>query len=276
MIIPNFTNKEDAFAFLRTNKAQLVAVKKNTIKHADGIYSVGSAEYDGIMQVGKSYVVNKDDNPEALDVPKSLDLRLAINATNIYDSHGDVHIPGIWSKSIKEKKIRFLLQEHEMEFKKIIADSVNDGLIASVVQMSFKELGFKYEGTSDILIYSCNAKSDRNGYMVGEYSKGRVLNHSVGMRYIKYFLCMNSNSEFDVDEKKNWDKYYPMIANKTDVDPIGWFWAVTEAIEIEGSAVPLGSCKVTPVISVNEPDSSTQESNKNEPQKNALKDLLGI
>ena len=38
----------------------------------------------------------------------------------------------------------FLLQEHDMSFDKIIADSVNDGLKAMTENISWKKLGFNY------------------------------------------------------------------------------------------------------------------------------------
>ena len=51
-------------------------------------------------------------------------------------------------------------------------------------------------------------------------------------------------------EKANWDKYYPMVANKELADQKGFFWAVTEAKVIEGSAVVKGSNECTPVMEI--------------------------
>ncbi|KGT09539.1 hypothetical protein NV63_06850 [Elizabethkingia anophelis] len=63
-------------------------------------------------------------------------------------------------------------------------------------------------------------------------------------------------------KKENWDKYYPSIVNKDDVDERGYFWAVLEQKIIEVSAVPRGSNPATPTISV-EPVSDT--STKSDP-----------
>jgi hypothetical protein len=43
------------------------------------------------------------------------------------------------------------------------------------------------------------------------------------------------------------------VANKSDIESEGYFWAVTEAKIIEGSAVLKGSNYATPTISVNIP-----------------------
>jgi hypothetical protein len=86
--------------------------------------------------------------------------------------------------------------------------------------------------------------------MFNLYKKGRVLNHSVGMRYVKMFLCIDSNEAYYSSEKSNWDKYYPQVVNKEVADEKGYFWAVTEAKVIEGSAVVKGSNEFTPVMEI--------------------------
>jgi hypothetical protein len=132
--------------------------------------------------------------------------------------------------------------------------------------MTWKELGYKYEGDTEALIFDCTIVKERNEYMAEQYAKGRVKQHSVGMQYVKLSLCMNSESKWDKEEKENWDKYYPQVANKDEADRYGYFWAVTEAKCIEGSAVPLGSNFATPTISI-EPVGSTQSSEPTEPTK---------
>jgi hypothetical protein len=86
--------------------------------------------------------------------------------------------------------------------------------------------------------------------MFEQYAKGYVKEHSVGMRYVKLELAINSDNKWDVEEKEVWDKYYPEIANKEVADERGYFWAVTEAKIVEGSAVVKGSNYATPTISI--------------------------
>jgi hypothetical protein len=81
------------------------------------------------------------------------------------------------------------------------------------------------------------------------------------MQYVQILLCINSEEKYYTEEKTNWDKYYPMVANKDVADERGCFWAVTEAKIIEGSAVVIGSNGATPTISVEQivPSNDTQE-----------------
>ena len=98
--------------------------------------------------------------------------------------------------------------------------------------------------------------------MFKQYSNGWVKNHSVGMRYVKIDLAINSESEWDKDEKELWDKYYPIVVNKEIADERGYFWVVSEAKVIEGSAVVMGSNSATPTLSVenkSEADNITSE-----------------
>lgn len=109
----------------------------------------------------------------------------------------------------------------------------------------------------EVLIYEATIKRNRNEFMFNQYKNGYVLNHSVGMRYFKLFFCYNSDLPEYASDKENWDKYYPAILNKEDADKSGYFWAVTEAKNIEGSAVVKGSNPLTPVLSVEIIDDET-------------------
>lgn len=69
-------------------------------------------------------------------------------------------------------------------------------------------------------------------------------------------FAINSAADWAKEEKAVWDKYYPDIVNKEDVDERGYFLAVKEQKIIENSAVLKGSNPATPTISV-EPVSDT-------------------
>ena len=102
--------------------------------------------------------------------------------------------------------------------------------------------------------------------MYEQYANKYVKEHSVGMRYINVYLCVNSDERWWTEEKENWDKYFPMVANKSDAESSGWMWAVTEAAVVEGSAVVMGSNSITPTISISEAGKATLDNNK-EPVK---------
>ena len=56
--------------------------------------------------------------------------------------------------------------------------------------MPWSELGFNYPGNTQVLIFNAKILKDRNEYMAEQYAKGRVKNHSVGMRYVSLELAM--------------------------------------------------------------------------------------
>lgn len=262
-----FASKEDLFKALRENKSILIAQKKMITKESDS-----TIHYVEIESREKSEA-NKEDIETIPDVTK-LKAKLAINTTNLMDSHSDVHFDGTWNKSAKEQKNVLLLQEHQMKFSYIISDNV----AVSVKKMTWKSLGFDFEGSTEVLIFDTEIDKSRNEFMFDQYNKGYVKEHSVGMRYVKLDLAINSESKWDEEEKAVWDKYIDKIVNKEVAENQGYFWAVTEAKIVEGSAVVKGSNYATPVISIQaekslednkeEPDNSTQKNEK------LLKDLL--
>jgi hypothetical protein len=168
-----------------------------------------------------------------------------------------------------------------MDFNHIIADSLVDNLKAYTQLTTFNSLGYDYQGTTEALIFEAQIKKDVNEFMFNLYKNGRVSQHSVGMRYIKIFLCINSNEPNYSSEKQNWDKYYPLVANKEVADEKGFFYAVTEAKVIEGSAVVKGSNHCTPVMEIEiekniEPLQNTQEINNNVPLQNTQKSVAEL
>jgi len=249
-----FATKEDLFTALRENKSTLIAQKKGQNKESDStFYFVG-------VETEKGEVVKAEEN-ESSD-PTKLKAVLAINTTNLLDSHGDVHLKGIWKKSISEQKNVLLLQEHQMKFDKIISDNVT----VSTKTMSWKSLGYDLEGNTEVLMFGAEIDKDRNEFMFKQYAKGYVKEHSVGMRYVKIEMAINSESKYDSEEKAVWDKYYPEIVNKDLADSRGYFWAVTEAKVIEGSAVVKGSNFATPTISIEAvKDTPIEQEQKQEP-----------
>lgn len=262
-----FASKEELFTALRENKNTLISQKKMITKEADSTIHYVEIETDS------KDIADKSNNTNPSDASK-IKAKLAINTTNIMDSHSDVHLKGIWNKSAKEQKNILLLQEHQMKFDHIITDKVQ----ASVQKMAWSKLGIGFNGETEVLLFDAEIDKERNPFMFEQYAKGYVKEHSVGMRYVKLELALNSDNKFDAEEKAVWDKYINEIVNKEVAENQGYFWAVSEAKIIEGSAVVKGSNYATPTISVEavkedtttttEPDNSTQK------LKDALNELL--
>jgi len=237
MDIPEFDSKDELIDFLVTNKSTLVAQKKAVMKEADALSIL---YYDSKEETFKA---NKPFTPENDEIK----VKVVINTTNIMDSHDDVHIKGLWGKSLKQNKMIMHLQEHKMSFDKIISDGKD--LKAFVKVIPWTELGLKFEGDTQALIFDSTIKRGRNEFMFDQYAKGFVKNHSVGMSYIRIDLAVNNegyDKEFEI-----WEKYIDSIANKELAEDKGYFWAVREARIIEGSAVPIGSNTATPTLDNN-------------------------
>jgi hypothetical protein len=251
--IPQFAEKKELFDFLVENKSTLIAQKCHEIKRADSIFH---------------HVTTNTTSKEHASNASALQIKAVINTTNLMDSHSDVHIPNIWKKSLRENKTFYFLQEHKMDFKDIISDTAK----ATAETMKWKSLGFNFTGDTQALIFDAELQKDRNPFMFGQYSKGYVKNHSVGMRYVKLFLAVNDD-EFK-EEFTVWNQYVNEIANKKDAEDQGFFWAVTEAKIIEGSAVPIGSNRATPTLEVGEKGAEPPLGTHTEPQIRTRKGLL--
>jgi len=237
MNIPVFEEKSLLYDWLIQNKGALLAQKKAAIKYADAV------------SFAVPLVNEKGDTVKAEAVPATankIKVRSIINTTKLLDSHGDVHIDQLWNKSLKETKEHYLVNQHNFSFEGIISDDVK----AFAKQMTWAELGYDYEGTTQALVFDSVISKDESPQMFDRYRQGRVKQHSVGMRYVKMDLAIND----DRYEKEHsvWEKYFPNIANKEDAVELGYFWAVTEAKVIEGSAVVRGSNFATPTYSVDE------------------------
>ena len=256
--LPDIQDKRKLIDYLIENKSALIAQKKSAIKKADAVsYYPQLVTEKG--DVSKAVAIN----PEATKIK----VRSIINTTKFFDSHGDVHIDQLWNKSLKESKDFYLVNQHNFSFEGIISDNVK----AFAKQMDWTELGYTYEGQTQALVFDSVIDKNEAPEMFNRYAQGKVKNHSVGMQYVKMELAVNDDryeKEFAI-----WNKYAPQIANKDAAVENGFFWAVTEAKIIEGSAVVRGSNSATPTQSImetksDEPDSSTHT----EPRKHSESD----
>jgi len=245
--IKNFASEDEKFKWLHDNQAILKAERKSEPKKADGFGFVSFA-IDERGEKLKSEEISQDVNV--------LNVRCVINTTGLFDSHKDLHVPGIWKKSLSESKLLYLCQEHDLSFKGIVSDEVK----AFTKKYSWKELGFDFEGDTEALVFDSVVYKERNEFMFNQYKNGYVRNHSVRMQYIKEYFCMNSNETSHTQYKENWDKYIPLCANKEAAELYGWMYAVTEAKIIEGSAVVNGSNFVTPTLEVIENNKQAEKS----------------
>lgn len=255
IIDKEFSTIKERNDWLVSNKNSLIAQKKAQFKTADAVSWI-TPVYD------KAENEYKANNPitdfRSLDEIKVM---AVINTTNVIDSHMDLHVKGIWNKSVKENKNIMHLQEHKMNFDSIIADGSD--LKASVKDYTWVELGYSFEGNTQALVFESTVKADRNAKMFEQYAKGYVKNHSVGMQYMKLLLAVNDD-RFE-EEKQTWDKYINLAINPDVAEESGYFFVVLEAKAIEGSAVPIGSNQLTPTLENNKEAAIDSTSRDKEP-----------
>ena len=182
-----FETQNELFEFLTKNKKELIAQKRAIIKHSDAVQYVLKNE------ASKSFFVNNE--------TETIQATIVMNTTNIMDSHDDVHIDGLWKKTLSENRNIFHLQEHKMSFDSIIASGKD--ISVSTQKKTWKELGYNVAGETEALIFVSNISKKRNNYMFQQYSEGFVNNHSVGMQYVKIALAIND--EDYPEEKETWN-----------------------------------------------------------------------
>ncbi len=259
-----FETSDEAMKELIANKKLIIAAKKAAIKYADAL------PYHGTVANEKNEVVKASSIPNIREV-NTIKVAAVSNACNYFDSHGDVSINGSWNRTAKNTKDGLHLQEHQMRFDKLISDNVT----FAVESKTWRELGYNYEGSTDCLVMYSQVEKETNPFMFEKYVKGKVKNHSSGLRYVNIEMAVNNNAEWAKEEKAVWDKYYPMIVNKEDVDQAGFFYPVHEQKIIENSAVLKGSNPATPTISV-EPADSTSTKNENPEQSTSQSEVKSV
>ena len=243
--IPHLESKTERLKWLQENKTLLLDQKKAIVKEADTVPFFVDNDSSLIKTIDKAATLeDKSEDDDERSINGVINAKLVINTTNVIDTHMDCHMKGLWKKALNEKKQFYLTQEHNLNFRGIITDKVK----AYTKSIAWSKLGAPYEGSTEALMFDAEIESERNEYMYQQYAKGYVKNHSVGMRYVKIFMCVDDETKYWAEEKANWDKYYSEVVNKEVADERGYFFAVTEAKIIEGSAVVMGSNMWTPTM----------------------------
>lgn len=238
-----FASKGEVVAYLKENKQEVTDFKKSeAIKYTDA------------LNISVEQVKTKAEKAPAINQDGDLKVKIVLNTTNYLDSHSDVHIKGIWKRTLNNSKVFYHLQEHKRDFDKVISTDVK----AYVKEMPFKALGVNSELKTEALIFESVIKKERNPEMYKQYKNGWVNEHSVGMQYVDLELALYD--EEDEKEMDFWNKYINEIANKEEAEKQGFFWVIKEAKLKEGSAVLFGSNPITPTLEIEENKSHSPKS----------------
>jgi hypothetical protein len=212
------------------NKEELIAIKNMAIKHSDTVCTLP------IKDVSETIKLAMDED--------TINKRVIANTYYWLDSHGDVHVKGCFTKSIKENANKiFHFDNHKHSF------SAKVGNVKSVKEVSLKwsDLGITKDGSTICVIGETELIEDFNKQVYQAYKNNEITQHSVGMIYVKIDLAVNNPTE--TEYYKNWNDVYPLLGNPEKADQNGYFWVIREAKLKEYSCVLWdGSNSMTPTI----------------------------
>lgn len=246
-----YDKKEDLFTDLKANLNEIMAFKKGVQKSFEKGLSVSARPLDASkLDIEQQKAINVDSNF----------YYIVVNTTKILDSHDDVHIDGLWKKTISEKQFQnYLVLDHELEVLNTVVRKEHVEIFTAKVP--FSSLGKTYEGNTEALIYKVPKDKIMIPLVKEWLDSGDSIQASVRMKYIKFIFCMDSNAPEDAEFKKNYDEYINQIANKNEFEYIPYFFAIKEASnELESSLVIRGSNKVTGML-----EQQRQQEEKEEP-----------
>lgn len=263
-----YSTKEELFKDLRENADDIMSLKKAQIqKSCEKGLSVTCKSLDLLKFTDQLKGIKIDDNY----------YYIAVNTTRILDSHDDLHIDGIWNKSIKDQQYKnYLIADHDLELSKVIVKK--EYVEMFVAKIPFALLGKDYDGETQALIYKVPKDKIINQVAKEWLESGDDIEASVRMQYVSLFFALDSLNPEDAAAKKNYDDYIDTIANKDDFEYIPYFFGIKEAKNVrESSLVVFGSNSVTGIVTNNKQAEKSLE-NKNEPSEDtqllkALKEL---
>jgi hypothetical protein len=267
--IPEFSTKADMFSYLRKNADKIIAQKKAFPTTSDDLefgYSISTpVKTEKPAGATKEAGTTEDDS-----IDGELPVDIISNMSGWCDSHMDVMIKDNWNKSINDtgasgQKLIYHMKNHGTFYQ-----YTTDAIIGKDPVLYTKTIDLtRFSFSSDIkkaqaLMMSSTVMKEYDEKCYYLYRDKQIKQHSIGLQYIKIYLCIDSTEEEDAMYKENWDKYYPQVINKDKVDSKGYFWAVTESRILEVSAVLFGSNELTPVDSTGkstpfQPSADTEE-----------------
>lgn len=243
-----FATQTELFAALKENMQTIVDAKKAEIRESEGIMTragvAGGATLKGLnLDKGFIYPV--------------------INTTKFMDSHNDVHLDGIWDRSIKDVQGKiYYVANHKLEVGQVIAYPQDVKVMVQTV--SWKDLGFDFSGSTQALMFKISRDKIRMKEAIDIIDERIDIEHSVRMQYLKFTLAINSAEADFKAEKAIWDKHISKIVNKNRAEENGYFFAIEEAkIVKEGSMVLHGSNEATPMIQPKRSDPSVDSQQPN-------------
>jgi hypothetical protein len=230
-----YQSKSDLLAFVKANKTDLIEMKRHQIKFTDAF---GTSIFE--QKTTKALNTSYQDDPDSGVIKRTI----IGNTYNWLDSHDDVHVEGIFTKSINERKDKIWhLHDHLHQ----ITAKVGKPMQIYEKQLHWADLGVSKNAMTTSLFMDSEISKQMNPAIFNDYLKNDINQHSVGMVYVKVEVAMDDEGE--KEEFSNWNKYLPILGNPDRAIKQGYFFVIKEAKLIEISAVLEGSNELTPTVS---------------------------
>jgi hypothetical protein len=248
--IPEFATQKELFSFLLKNEKSLIAQKKAFPIKSDDL----EFGYYIISGRAREFTGKKADDDRATTTDGELNIEVYANVAGWCDSQLDVMIKDSWNKSINDigvsgQKLFYHLKNHFRTTDAVVGKDAR--LFTKIIDPSkVFNINTDVKQTQALMMASTVVRDyDPKCYML--YRDGQIKQHSIGLQYVKLYLCVNNDDADFTQQKEAWDKYFPVVLNKEYAEKKGYFWAVTEAKILETSTVLYGANELTPVNSDN-------------------------
>lgn len=232
----NFTSRKELFGFLYANKEVEIAQRKAKVQFGRDCLNV-------LKAAGKYGKAQKDvvfSNDEAAGI---LQRTLLVNTYLWRDSHYDVHLPGVFTRSIQQKGTKILpIDQHKFDLDYIIGETV----ALSEQPFTWSDLGVNKDGDTIGVVAQANIVKAKSPKRYDDYLNDRINQHSVGMMYLQCALAID-DQDFPL-EYEFYKEWIDKIGNQQEVEEDGFFYGVIEAKLLEYSCVIAGSNELTPVL----------------------------
>jgi len=231
-------NREETIKSICKDKLEIISLKKASVKFQD------SLPIDVLAQKDETIKRPYDSNLP-LDTDTTIYRTIIANTYNYMDSHGDVHLNGLFSKSLQETKKIFFLHDHKFE----VTAQIGTTMKAYEQDGRFLYFGYNSPLDTQALLLDVSIDKAMNELVFNQYKDQQINQHSVGMYYVKVDLAADNKQ--DIAAYELYHRLLPSIANADEVSKQGYFFAVSEAKLKEVSAVLMGSNPLTGVFDNN-------------------------
>lgn len=240
-----FKSRKELFRHLVANKEEIISLKKSAIKFTDCLnYAPSPAEK---TNKAAKYSYENDEEKGILN------RTIVANTYNWLDSHDDVHLSGIFAKSINDGGRKAHLHDHHQ----MLDGRVGKPLKFYEADISWRELGQGKTGLTQALFMETEIRRALNEKVYLDYLNDEIDQHSVGMQYVKMALAINDEENYP-NEYKVWKDIIGRLGNRNKAEEQGFFWSVSEAKLFEVSAVLFGANELTPTLGgKSKPEKST-------------------